>query len=165
MHTASGGQISTKHLTTSIKPFFATCRLPQYPEFAKNLRSFDGFNQMSGLWSMFWFKSFRKFFRKNYDFFYFRSVVGNTVDVGGPTIRSGCLPTSAFDTDSSLILEPSGVTIDWWRLSLENRKLSLDWSQGCSQSHWSWGAVMGKHPDLMVAHPTSTIFPTIGRNF
>jgi hypothetical protein len=26
-------------------------------------------------------------------------------------------------------------------------------------------AVMGKHPDLMVAHPTSTIFPTIGRNF
>ncbi len=27
------------------------------------------------------------------------------------------------------------------------------------------GAVMGKHPDLMVAHPTSTIFPTIGRNF
>ena len=29
----SGGQISTKHLTTSIRPFFATCRLPQYPEF------------------------------------------------------------------------------------------------------------------------------------
>jgi hypothetical protein len=27
------------------------------------------------------------------------------------------------------------------------------------------GPVMGKHPDLMVAHPTSTIFPTIGRNF
>jgi hypothetical protein len=26
-------------------------------------------------------------------------------------------------------------------------------------------AVMGKHPDLLVAHPTSTIFPTIGRNF
>ncbi len=25
--------------------------------------------------------------------------------------------------------------------------------------------VMGKHPDLMVAHPTSTIFTTIGRNF
>ncbi len=29
----SGGQISTKHLKTSIRPFFATCRLPQYPEF------------------------------------------------------------------------------------------------------------------------------------
>ena len=29
----SGRQISTKHLTTSIRPFFATCRLPQYPEF------------------------------------------------------------------------------------------------------------------------------------
>jgi hypothetical protein len=29
----SGGQISTKHLTTSIRPFFATCHLPQYPEF------------------------------------------------------------------------------------------------------------------------------------
>jgi hypothetical protein len=27
------GQISTKHLKTSIRPFFATCRLPQYPEF------------------------------------------------------------------------------------------------------------------------------------
>ncbi len=26
-------------------------------------------------------------------------------------------------------------------------------------------AVMGKHPDLMVAHPTSTIFTTIGRNY
>jgi hypothetical protein len=25
--------------------------------------------------------------------------------------------------------------------------------------------VVGKHPDLMVAHPTPTIFPTIGRNF
>ncbi len=60
----SGGQISTKHQKTSIKPFSATCRLPQYPEFAKNLRSFDGFDQMSGLWSMFWFKSFRKIFRK-----------------------------------------------------------------------------------------------------
>ena len=61
---SSGGQISTKHLTTSIKPFFATCRLPQYPEFAKNLRSFDGFDQMSAFWSMFWFKSFRNFLRK-----------------------------------------------------------------------------------------------------
>jgi hypothetical protein len=30
---SSGGQISTKHLKTSIRPFFATCRLPQYPEF------------------------------------------------------------------------------------------------------------------------------------
>ena len=29
----SGGQISTKHLKTSIRPFFATCRLPQNPEF------------------------------------------------------------------------------------------------------------------------------------
>jgi hypothetical protein len=30
---SSGGQISTKHLKTSIRPFFATCRLPHYPEF------------------------------------------------------------------------------------------------------------------------------------
>ncbi len=29
----SGGQISTKHQKTSTKPFFATCRLLQYPEF------------------------------------------------------------------------------------------------------------------------------------
>jgi hypothetical protein len=27
------------------------------------------------------------------------------------------------------------------------------------------GAEMGKHPDLLVAHPTSTIFMTIGRNY
>ena len=60
----SGGQISTKHQKTSIKPFFATCRLPQYPEFAKNLRSFDGFDQMSRLWSMFRFRSFRIFCEK-----------------------------------------------------------------------------------------------------
>ena len=32
-HSTSPGQISTKHLKTSIKPFFATCRLPRYPEF------------------------------------------------------------------------------------------------------------------------------------
>ena len=63
-YTTSGGQISTKHQKTSIKPFFATCRLPQYPEFAKNLRSFDGFDQMSAFWSMFWFKPFRNFLRK-----------------------------------------------------------------------------------------------------
>ncbi len=25
--------------------------------------------------------------------------------------------------------------------------------------------VVGKHPDLMVGQPTSTVFPTIGRNF
>ncbi len=31
----SGGQISTKHQKTSTKPFFATCRLPQYPGFWK----------------------------------------------------------------------------------------------------------------------------------
>ena len=61
---SSGGQISTKHLKTSIRPFFATCRLPQYPEFAKNLRSFDGFDQMSRLWSMFRFRSFRIFCEK-----------------------------------------------------------------------------------------------------
>jgi hypothetical protein len=30
---SSGGQISTKHLKTSIRTFFATCRLPQNPEF------------------------------------------------------------------------------------------------------------------------------------
>ncbi len=60
----SGGQISTKHLKTSIRPFFATCRLPRYPEFAKNLRSFDGFDQMSAFWSMFWFKPFRNFLQK-----------------------------------------------------------------------------------------------------
>jgi hypothetical protein len=72
---SSGGQISTKHQKTSIKPFFTTCRLPQYPEFAKNLRSFDGFDQMSAFWSMFWFKSFRNFF--------------------GPTIKSGCLPSTS----------------------------------------------------------------------
>jgi hypothetical protein len=29
---ASAGQISTEHLKTSIQPFFATCRLPRYPE-------------------------------------------------------------------------------------------------------------------------------------
>ncbi len=49
---------------------------------------------MSGLWLMFWFKSFRKIFQKNYDLLYFRSLVGNTVAVGGPTNKSGCLPST-----------------------------------------------------------------------
>ena len=37
---ASGGQISTKHLKTSIRPFFATCRLPQNPEFSEFWRCY-----------------------------------------------------------------------------------------------------------------------------
>ncbi len=42
--SASGGQISTKHLTTSIRPFFATCRLP-------NTLSFGGVsNQAYFFW-------------------------------------------------------------------------------------------------------------------
>ncbi len=32
--------------------------------FREKFQSFDDFEQMSGLWSMFWFKSFRKIFRK-----------------------------------------------------------------------------------------------------
>jgi hypothetical protein len=32
--------------------------------FREKLRSFDGFDRMLGLWSMFWFKSFRKIFPK-----------------------------------------------------------------------------------------------------
>jgi hypothetical protein len=32
--------------------------------FREKFRSFVDFEQMSGLWSMFWFKSFRKIFRK-----------------------------------------------------------------------------------------------------
>ncbi len=91
--TGSGGQISTKHQKTSIKPFFATCRLPQYPEFAKNLRSFDGFDQMSGLWSMFWFKSFRNFFRKiaifrNFD--YWSEIL--SMSAGRPISQGVCPP-------------------------------------------------------------------------
>jgi hypothetical protein len=39
----SGGQISTKHLKTSIRPFFATCRLPQYPEFWRCLPQYPEF--------------------------------------------------------------------------------------------------------------------------
>ncbi len=57
-------------------------------------KSFYFFSQMSRLWSMFRFRSFRIFCQKNCDISNFRSLVGNTVDVGGPTIRSGCLPTS-----------------------------------------------------------------------
>jgi hypothetical protein len=51
---------------------------------------------MSGLWSMFWFKFFSKNFSKNYDLLYFRSLVGNSVAVGGPTNKSGCLPSTAL---------------------------------------------------------------------
>jgi hypothetical protein len=32
--------------------------------FHEKFRSFDDFEQRSGLWLMFWFKSFRKFFQK-----------------------------------------------------------------------------------------------------
>jgi hypothetical protein len=41
---------------------------------------------------MFWFKPFLKFFAKNYDISKFRPMVGNIVDVGWATIKSGCLP-------------------------------------------------------------------------
>ena len=29
----------------------------------------------------------------------------------------------------------------------------------------TWQPVVGKHPDLMVGYPTSTVFPTKDRNF
>ncbi len=98
----SGGQISTKHQKTSIKPFFATCRLPQYPEFAKNLRSFDGFYQMSGLWSMFWFKSFQKFFQKIMIFCTFdhRSEI-LSLSAGRPISQDAC-PALALSPPSLL---------------------------------------------------------------
>jgi hypothetical protein len=40
-------------------------------------------------------KPFLKFFAKNCDMSKFRSLVRIIVDVGGPTIKSGCLPTTA----------------------------------------------------------------------
>jgi hypothetical protein len=36
---SSPGQFSTEHLKTSIQPFFATCRLPRYPEFWRCYRN------------------------------------------------------------------------------------------------------------------------------
>ncbi len=39
-------------------------RFKSFIFFRKKLRSFDGFDQMSALWSMFWFKSLQRFFRK-----------------------------------------------------------------------------------------------------
>ncbi len=101
---SSGGQISTKHQKTSIKPFFATCRLPQYPEFAKNLRSFDGFDQMSGLWSMFWFKSFRKFFLKIMIFCTFdhwSEIL--SLSAGRPISQDAC-PALALSPPPSLLI-------------------------------------------------------------
>jgi len=62
--------------------------------FREKLRSFDGFDQMSGLWSMFWFKSFRKFFRKIAIFRKFDHWSEILSDVGWSTIKSGCLPTT-----------------------------------------------------------------------
>jgi hypothetical protein len=44
----------------------------------------------------------------------------------------------------------------------EREERDMDWEKDKRKRR---EAVMGKHPDLMVAHPTSTIFPTIGRNF
>jgi hypothetical protein len=39
-------------------------RFKSFIFFRKKLRSFDGFDQMSAFWSMFWFKPFRNFLRK-----------------------------------------------------------------------------------------------------
>jgi hypothetical protein len=69
-------------------------RFKSFYFFRKKLRSLEGFDQMSAFWSMFWFKPFRNFLRKNCDISKIRSLVGNTVDVGWPTIKSGCLPTT-----------------------------------------------------------------------
>ena len=71
-------------------------RFKSFYFFRKKLRSFEGFDQMSAFWSMFWFKS--KFFAKNCDISKFRLLVGHIVDVGGPTNKSGCLPSSAFES-------------------------------------------------------------------
>ena len=39
-------------------------RFKSFYFFRKKLRSFEGFDQMSAFWSMFWFKPFRNFLRK-----------------------------------------------------------------------------------------------------
>ena len=39
-------------------------RFKSFYFFRKKLQSFDGFDQMSAFWSMFWFKPFRNFLRK-----------------------------------------------------------------------------------------------------
>ncbi len=53
------------------------------------------------------------------------------------------------------------------RISLNNDDDMLEVGENLKDvvSFHEFKPVMGKHPDLMVAHPTSTIFPTIGRNF
>jgi hypothetical protein len=64
--------------------------------FREKFRSFVDFKQMSGLWSMFWFKSFRKFFRKiaifqNFD--HWSEIL--SMSAGRPISQGVCPPLSA----------------------------------------------------------------------
>ena len=61
--------------------------------FAKNFNHLTISNKCRDFGRCFGLNLFENFF-ENYDFLYFRSLVGNTVAVGGPTNKSGCLLTS-----------------------------------------------------------------------
>ncbi len=66
-------------------------------------------------------------------------------------------------TCTLLYMERLGIAVLGYLLYLRT-PLPFYWQPPSPKRGKVW-AVMGKHPDLMVAHPTSTIFPTIGRNF
>ncbi len=63
--------------------------------FAKNFDHLTISNKCRDFGRCFGLNLFEKF-SKNCDLSKFRSLVGNTVDVGGPTNKSGCLPTSGL---------------------------------------------------------------------
>ncbi len=70
-------------------------RFKSFYFFRKKLRSFEGFDQMSAFWSMFWFKPFRNFLRKiaifrNFD--HWSEIL--SMSAGRPLSQGVCPPPS-----------------------------------------------------------------------
>jgi hypothetical protein len=77
-------------------------RFKSFIFFRKKLRSFDGFDQMSALWSMFWFKTFRNFLRKIFwTFDHWSEIL--SLSAGRP-ISQGVCPALLYSTAVTLLI-------------------------------------------------------------
>ena len=100
-------------------------RFKSFYFFRKKLRSFEGFDQMSAFWSMFWFKPFRNFLRKiaifrNFD--HWSEIL--SMSAGRP-ISQGVCPPLQSPPPPSLLTVGNEEILQRRRLSPPPTKLSL----------------------------------------
>jgi hypothetical protein len=86
--------------------------------FRKKLRSFDGFDQMLALWSMFWFKPFRNFLRKIaifWTFDHWSEIL--SLSAGRPISQDACPALPVVPVLLLWFLAPSFGNLRWFLTS------------------------------------------------